>query len=357
MSLIDSHNNTNNKHLTLNGKVFLYDEIKIEPLSYFNLTSDFEKSTIKFCKEWLNAAKEFKINTSGSTGKPKTINITRSQMIRSAENTAKAFGLISEDSILVNLNTKYIAGMMMLVRGLHLKLTMYIVEPSSNPLLNIEFKHNFYAFVPLQLQSIIESNNSNKLNQAKAIIVGGAPISPYQEILFKKLKIPIYATYGMTETCTHVAIRKIGGNTFKALEKVTFEIDQRNCLIINSPTAISNPLITNDIVELISSTSFIWKGRLDNVINSGGIKIQVEQLENKIAQILTELGTNIKFVISSEPDSKLGDKIILIAEEHFNTELVEQLLEIYEKPKKYYYVEKFPETETGKIDRNNINYI
>jgi len=346
--------NKMNKHLTLNGRVFLFDDIINDPISLFEIRTEFEFNTILFCKEWLRGEKEFKINTSGSTGKPKSILITRNQMITSTEMTAKTFDLVTEDSILVNLNTKYIAGMMMLVRGLHLDLSITAIEPSSNPLNTIENSFDFYAFVPLQLQTIIESGNSELLNKAKAIIVGGAPISIYQENLFSDSSFPIYSTYGMTETCTHVAIRKIGEDNFKALENVVLSVDKNNCLIINSPTAIENPLITNDVVDLISETEFRWKGRIDNVINSGGVKIQIEELEAKIAKILTSINQDIRFIISSKSDEKLGEKIILITEKQIDTNTIESGLNKYEMPKEYHIINQFPETETGKIDRKKL---
>ena len=340
--------------LILNNKEYKYSEIKDKPLSFFSLQTDFEKSTIQFCKDWLSGQTEFAINTSGSTGKPKEIKITRNQMITSAEMTAKFFNLVSVNSILVNLNTKYIAGMMMLARGLHLNLNIEAVEPTSNPISITRNQHNFYAFVPLQLQTILENSLQSKLDKSKAIIIGGVPISAYQEKLFIESKLPVYATYGMTETCTHIAIRKIGTDNFKALENVKLSIDDRNCLIINSPTAIINPLITNDVVELISNREFKWKGRFDNVINSGGIKIQIEELENKIQQALASLNQNVRFIISSKKDDKLGSKVILIAEKEFDVNTVESILEPYERPKEYHYISKFPETETGKIDRNKL---
>lgn len=344
-----------NKHLTLNGRVFLFDNIINDPISLFEIRSEFEFNTILFCKEWLKGEPKFKINTSGSTGKPKLITITRNQMITSAEMTAKTFSLSSGDSILVNLNTKYIAGMMMLVRGLHLDLSITAIEPSSNPLKKISSKFDFYAFVPLQLQTIIESKKSNLLNKAKAIIVGGAPISVYQESLFKQLTPSVYSTYGMTETCTHIAIRKLGKSNFKALAGVKIEKDNRDCLIINSPTSIKNPLITNDVIELLSDTEFLWKGRIDNVINSGGLKIQIEELESKISSILVSSNQNVRFIISSKPDNKLGEKVILISENELDIELIESKLDKFEIPKEYHYLDSFPETESGKIDRKKIS--
>lgn len=339
-----------NKHLTLNGKVFLFSEIMTQPLSHFSLETAFEKSTITFCKAWLSNQKTHAIHTSGSTGSPKAIELLRSQMTASAEMTGNAFGLTAGDRILINLNTQYIAGMMMMVRGFHLDLQMTIIEPSSNPYENLNESFDFYAFVPLQLQGIIEGEKSHFLHDAKAIIVGGAPISAHQEKLFSGLKAPVYSTYGMTETCTHVALRKLGEHHFKALQGVSFDINDEDCLIIHSPTAIASPLVTTDVVELISSQEFRWKGRLHNIINSGGIKIQVEELESKIAAIIRDT----RFVILAIPDDKLGEKVILVSDKKIDTTLLKKKLSAYECPKEYHVVSSFPETPTGKIDRMKL---
>lgn len=346
--------NINQKHLTLNGRVFSYKDIIEDTMSLFELRSDFEFDTILFCKQWLKGETKFKINTSGSTGEPKPIIITREQMITSASLTGKFFNLEAGDSILVNLNSMYIGGIMMLVRGLHLNLNITVVEPSSNPFERIDSEFDFYAFVPLQLQTIIESNKSNLLQKAKAIIVGGAPISTYQENLFMQLKSPVYSTYGMTETCTHVALRKVGETNFKALEGVIFEKDENDCLIIESPTSISKSLVTNDVVDFISSTEFIWKGRADNIINSGGVKIQIEELESKIANALASNNDSFRFIVSSKSDDRLGQKVILISEKEISPNAIEKNLEPYERPKEYVVIKSFPETETGKVDRNKL---
>ena len=343
------------KQLILNDIAYLFDDIITKPLTELNLENDFEINTIQFCKNWLSNLQEFSINTSGSTGKPKTIRLTRNQMIKSAEMTAETFNLQKGDSILINLNTTYIAGIMMLVRGFHLDLKMTIIEASSNPLEKIRNKYfNFFAFVPLQLQTIIENNKSDLLQKAKAIIVGGVPISPYQEKLFIKLNLPVFSTYGMTETCTHIAIRKVGKSSFNALINVELSIDERNCLIIKSPTSIENKLITNDVVDLLSSSEFIWKGRIDNIINSGGIKIQVEELESKISNLLLNIKCQTKFIITSKSDSKLGDKIVLVSEEKLNESFLKDNLSPFEYPKEFLIIDKFPETETGKINRNKL---
>ena len=335
--------------------MFLYTDISSQPLSFFKFETEFEKSTIQFCKDWFEGKEKYFLNTSGSTGKPKKIVISRAQMQKSAEMTAKAFNLKPNDKILVNLNTKYIAGLMMLARGLHLNLQMTAVEPSANPYDKLTQPFDFYAFVPMQLQTIIEQQKTTYLTQSRAIIVGGAPITAYQEQLFIETKLPIYSTYGMTETCTHVAVRKIKESNFKALNNVFFDVDERNCLIINSPTSIKSNLKTNDVVQLISNTSFIWKGRFDNIINTGGIKIQVEELERKIAKLFAQKHIEeARFIISSLPDEKLGEKIILISEKKGDIDVIEEALTSYEQPKKYFYMAPFPETETGKIDRNKL---
>lgn len=304
-----------------------------------------------FIKNWISGNNNFEIQTSGSTGTPKKIMLERSKMEISAEMTANFFNLRQNDTILINLNTFMIAGIMMLVRALHLNMKYKIVEPSSNPLEKINESYDFYAFVPLQLQNIIESNKSNLLHKAKGIIVGGAPLTLFQENLFQKLNLPLYLTYGMTETCSHIALKHVNDSHYHALENVFFDINEHNCLIINSPTAVCNPLITNDVVELISNKEFIWKGRFDNVINSGGIKLQVEEIEKKIEQVFINQNFNFRFFIASVPDVFFNEKMILVVESDDIINIDFSFLPKYHQPKEIVCIPQFLETKSGKINR------
>ena len=330
-------------------------------------TSEYEQKIVDFCQKWLVRQQEFVLKTSGSTGEPKQIILTRNQMIASAKLTGKTFGLNEGDSALVCLNVEYIAGIMMLVRGMELGLKLTIVEPSGNPLQNLENSgFDFYAFVPLQLQNILENEkNIEFLNKAKAIIVGGAAVNKVLEKEVQKISVPVYSTYGMTETVSHIAVKRLNGvnknDSFQVLEGVIIGIDERNCLNIIAEASNNLLIQTNDIVEIINEKEFQLIGRFDNIINSGGVKIQLEKVEKLIENETKILNAKRYFAYGIE-DERLGQKLVLFVEgETVNHDLkntflinIQSVLSKYEIPKEIYFVERFMETATGKIDKKSV---
>lgn len=325
--------------------------------------SDFEIKTFSFIKDWLTETETFKLTTSGSTGSPKEIILTRHQLQQSASRTRAALGLTPLDTALVCLDTKYIAGKMMLVRALEGNMKIIAIEPSSNPLEKIdsETRPTFGAFVPLQLHEMLNHPGSARLlNQFKVNIVGGASIDAQLEREIKKLTCAVYATYGMTETVSHIALQKLNGidadDHFTTLPGIKISPDERGCLVIELPE-FNEKIITNDIVEIISPTTFRWLGRYDNVINSGGFKITPERIEKFLASVFQELTVNRSYFIGSIPDVLLGQKLFLAVEgfpvsaEKKILLAMKQHLHPYEIPKKVFYIRKFIRTETGKINR------
>lgn len=324
----------------------------------------------QFCRDWLNEETEFTLHTSGSTGKPKPINILRKQMVASANNTIKALGLEENDRFLVCINTAFIGGKMMLVRGLELGANLVVVEPSGNPLAEISEneKYDFVALVPLQLQNIMAQNANKKavLNKMKAVIVGGAPVSKGLEREIGSLDCPIYSTYGMTETVSHIALKRLNGNEksdfFEVLPNVEVSKNEVGCLVIRSEVTNNEKIITNDLVEFISPTKFRWLGRADNILNTGGIKVQLEEIELQIEQLLTELEVPLNFAIIPISDEKLGQKIVLFLEteslgfdlKHKILSLSKQQLGKFKSPKEIRILRKFPLTSSGKIDRKEM---
>ena len=299
----------------------------------------------QFISEWYSTNIEMDLKTSGSTGKPKSISVKKDWMQNSAELTRKTFGLKKGDSALLCMPMKYVAGKMMVVRALELGLDLKVVEPSSNPLKNMDEIIDFAAMVPLQLE-----NSLNDLDQVKTLIVGGGQVSPK---LVEKLQIEstqVYETYGMTETLTHVAIKPLNGpnisDLFRALDGIHFEKDDRGCLAIHASALNPVPIVTNDLVELIDENSFRWLGRFDNVINSGGVKIIPELVEAKLLSIIP----NNRFFINGESDESLGEKVVLVVEGNV-IEISFDSLEKFEKPKEIYFISEFLETESGKIRR------
>ena len=231
--------------LKIQSKKYLISEI--DAISYISF-SDFEQKAVEFIKDWQNGKEMFELSTSGTTGNPTLIKFTRKQMQLSAEMTAKAFQLEKGQTILVCLNTDFVAGKMMLVRALHLGMNIILEEPSSNPLLHSKDNIHFTALVPLQLEAILNNKiSAQKANQLNTILVGGAPISSRLEEKVKHLTNNIFHTYAMTETLSHVAVRKLNNNiqsTYNVLDGVKIQQDDRGCLIVESPVNFGEKIIT-----------------------------------------------------------------------------------------------------------------
>lgn len=326
-----------------------------------NNNDDNWQNAISFYNDWKNGKKQFELTTSGSTGSPKSIIISKTQMEISASQTIDVLNLKPSDKLLVCINTKFIGGKMMLVRGIINSMLLYVVEPSSNPLRSITQHIDFMAVVPLQLHIMLNEGEHKKLNKMKAIIVGGAPINKQLKTQLEQLEVPVYATYGMTETVSHIALKRLNGldrsNYFTSLGDVKITKDNRNCLTVTGSVTNHTVITTNDVVKLINSNQFEWLGRYDNVINSGGIKVNPEQVEKKIEQIFLEINIHQRFFIYGMKDELLGQKVALIIEgDEFDTTPLHQLLlkqlEKYSCPKSIIFIAQFVETETGKIKRS-----
>ncbi|MCC9165508.1 AMP-binding protein [Pontibacter harenae] len=355
------------KHLFLNGKKFYYDELVNYSFRNSIPLNGYESKTLEFCRNWLNGVQEFPMQTSGSTGPPQTINLTRKQLEASARRTIKLLNLQAGDTMLVCLNTEYIAGIMMLVRGFIADMAMIVVEPSSHPFSEVpaEVNIDFASFVPLQLQTMLEQTPDllPRLNQMKGMLVGGAPVSTTLQRELQRVTAPVYHTYGMTETASHIAVRLLNGPDaaayYTVFDGIKVGIDNRGCLTIRGDVTNNEEQKTNDIVELLTPTSFRWVGRADNTINTGGVKVQLEKVEVAIAEVLANTQNNRRFFVNSQPDEFLGDKLILIIEgEKLTPEEEKQLLQEvrsrltkFEMPRVVYYSPKFSETATGKISK------
>jgi O-succinylbenzoic acid--CoA ligase len=305
---------------------------------------------MEFIDEWNASETSIKTKTSGSTGTPKTILLDKKYMIASAKATGKHLHLHAGNSALLCLSPTTIAGKMMIVRSIVLDLELYVGAISSRPLHDLNKAFDFIAMVPMQLQQSIE-HDSETLNKAKKIIVGGGPVAkPLQEQL-QTIAPRIFHTYGMTETLSHVALRDLSNNdtAFTALPGVTFK-ETNGRLVIDAPHVGATNLSTNDQVQLLSPTSFQWIGRSDFTINSGGIKLHPEALEHKISERL-----NVPFFISGLNDDYLGSKVVLCIESAQELELKKSdfigLLEAHEVPKELYYFNTFVYTESKKINR------
>jgi O-succinylbenzoic acid--CoA ligase len=291
----------------------------------------------------LDASETIQLSTSGTTGHPKTIILSKQAMVYSAIATADYFKFQPGNSALLCLPARYIAGKMMLVRTFIIGLELDILPSSSNlEALSSEKIYDFVALVPLQAQ-----NSIDKLSQFKKIIIGGALVSKELSLKLQNLNNDIYETYGMTETISHIAAKRIDSEMFSVLPNVTIASDDRDCLVLKVPFISDSIITTNDIVELVNEFEFKWIGRYDTIINSGGIKLIPEQIEAKIATHLT-----VPFFITGIPDALLGQKVILVLE-GTEFELPKSLfekLDKYEIPKDIFFVTQFERTATDKIN-------
>ncbi len=330
-------------HFKMNGFHFNREDMLRVAYSFIKEGDDFEKHVGEFFLDWFDENSFMNLQTSGTTGKPKRIRIEKQAMVNSALATGDFFQLSPNDKVLHCLPVKYIAGKMMFVRAFILGLDMDFVAPSSHPLANNDTKYDFIAMVPLQAQ-----NSLKELKNVKKLIVGGVKMSNSLEKQLAKLQTLVYETYGMTETITHIAAKKIGEKAFTVLPNVTISYDDRNCLVIHATKISEEVIVTNDLVELVNENQFVFLGRFDNIINSGGIKLIPEQIESKLAHKITT-----RFYVTGIPDQDLGEKLILVIEgkDQIIDENIFEDLDKYEKPKEIIFVSKFKETENGKLMR------
>lgn len=328
----------------LNGFHLDRDDLCRVAYSFIKEGEDFEKPVGEFLLDWFDEKPYIEMQTSGSTGLPKIIQVDKQAMVHSAIATGDFFDLKPGDRALQCLPVKYVAGKMMLIRSIVLGLDLDYVAPTSHPMERLEDKYDFAAMVPLQAQCSIP-----KLAQIKKLIVGGARINAVLEQQLMQLPTQVFETYGMTETITHIAAKRVGEKAFTVLPHVTISYDERNCLVIHAPHIIAQEtVVTNDLVELVNENQFVFLGRIDNIINSGGVKILPEQVEHKLDGQLDR-----RFFISSEEDPELGDKVVLIVEgEPFDiSPKTFERLDKYERPKSIHFIPHFTETENGKIIR------
>ncbi len=268
-------------------------------------------------------------------------------MVNSALATGVFFNVKAGTKALLCLPVNYIAGKMMLIRALTLGWHLDIIEPNSTPLKRLSKTYDFTAMVSIQVE-----NSIDKLNQIKKIIIGGGAVSNLLQERLQCLNTEVFATYGMTETITHIAVKKLNNlkqnpNFYEILPNINIYKDYRNCLVVQASKVSEDIIFTNDVIKLISDTEFEWLGRFDNVINSGGIKLYPEKIEEKLSKIIKQ-----RFFVASIPDNVLGQKLVLILEGKFrNYNLNDIKLTKYEIPKQLFFIEKFVETKTKKIQR------
>ena len=304
-----------------------------------------------FLEEWNNTSPVVTIQTSGSTSAPKNLMVEKAKMIISAQKTLHHFNISKQSKALLCLSPNTIGGKMMIVRSIVGDLNLYIGKLTANPLKEISDVFDFCAMVPMQIINTL-NKHPEKFKQVKTIIIGGAPLPIDIEKEIDVLNQNIFHTFGMTETLSHFAVRKIGidePNVYSTLKGVTVSSDNNN-LVVDYPEILEMPLYTKEIVNILNFDKFEWIGRSDFTINSGGIKIIPENIENKISSFISK-----PFFISSLNDNYLGQKVIIVIESDEDVRLTKKDfkgdLETYEIPKEYFILKKFKRTISDKINR------
>ena len=346
--------------IVVNGKEVSIDSILNRTVA---VKSAFEQITFDFISDWFLGREMFVQNTSGSTGHPKPIVITRSQMIASATMSINALDLRQGDNALLCINPEYIGGKMMLVRSLMAGMKIIATTPTSNPFnaLSENIPVDFAAMVPYQIHEVIRSAAARRFDDVKKIIIGGATVDHQTEARLQEYRCIFYSTFGMTETISHVALRQLNGreasDSYRVLPGIKISTDERSCLQIEWDQ-LAKKIITNDIVEIVNTDRFRWIGRWDNVINTGGVKVIPEKLEEVIDKIFNALGVRNAFFVGSVADAGLGNKVTLFIEGSLEVETIEiiknkmiPVMSKMEVPKHVILIESFVLTENGKVNR------
>lgn len=330
------------------------------PLSdeLFEPSSVFEQEVLLFCQLWKNGQQQFLFHTSGSTGEPQAVWLNRSAMVASALNTGHWLNLKSGDVALLCLPVKYIAGAMVIVRAIVLNLQICLVDPSVNPLKKLpSISIQIASFVPNQWHEILDSNVElvSFFQYAKGVLIGGASLSAEMQSRSSTFSFPIFQTYGMTETVSHVAFKAPNATFYQTFDFVEMLVDERNCLKIKGSVTNGQWIQTNDIVNQLSESTFELVGRFDRTINSAGRKIHPESLEEFISSHSSKPHL---FFLEGLPDSILGQKISLfysgewdLSSQHALQESLNAYFESWQLPKQFIQLPTLQFTSTGKIDR------
>lgn len=314
-----------------------------------------------FLSEWDSECPTLIVHTSGSTGKPKPIVVEKKRMEASAAATCDFLGLKGGDTALLCMPLDYIAGKMVVVRSIVRGMKLISVEPSSRPFATLSESPDFAAVTPMQVfETMKDARELSLMKGVRQLIIGGGAINADMAAMLRTFPNAVWSTYGMTETLSHVAMRRLSGDNasewYTPLNGVKVSSDPRGCLVIDAPAVCPEKLTTNDIAQVEcdgAEVRFKIIGRADNTICSGGIKIQAEEVERLLADKLVR-----PFVVTWTPDAKLGQAVTLVIEANGAAIDIDAIKEIcrdalpkYWIPRVYKIVDQIPRTETGKLRR------
>ena len=315
------------------------------------------RAVYAFLAEWFSPASTVEVQTSGSTGVPKRMRVEKERMVRSAVRTCEFLGLRPGDRALLCMDLKYIGAKMMVVRALVAGLHLWVRCPSGHPLADVEERVDFLSVVPMQLYNTLgQADERERLARVRCVIVGGGAVDEALERRLEYLPCRVYSTYGMTETLSHVALRPLNGPEasagYRPFEGVSLSLSARGTLVIHAPELCVSDLETNDVARLYDDGTFMSVGRADNVVNSGGVKIQIEEEERWLKELI-----GVPFALTSVPDRQLGEALVLLLVRDFPMDdadlfgAMKAFLPRYHVPRHILRVEAVPVAGNGKVDR------
>lgn len=309
----------------------------------------------EFCQQWNDGSSQLLVHTSGSTGKPKPIWVEKKRMEASAKTTCEFLHLKEGDTALLCMPLDYIAGKMMVVRSIVGGLRLIAVDPSSHPLRGLHEPPVFAAMVPLQVYGTLQVASEREMfKKTRHVIIGGGAIDKKLESELRSFPNAVWSTYGMTETLSHIALRRVSGNEasewYTPFNNVKVSLTADGRLIVNAPLVCESPVTTNDIAEIApDGKHFRILGRADNVICSGGIKLQIEEIETALHEAMPG-----PFVITKKKDEKFGETVVMLttAEDIDKVKAIcKEYLSRFQQPRHFIHIDRIPLTETGKPAR------
>lgn len=348
----------------IKGKTYSEEELKdfSKKMVKSDKTPKWEKEIYHFILDWISPLELLPVQTSGSTGLPKSLEIPKEFIEASAKASVNFMELEKGKVAFLCLPVQFIAGKLMVVRAFVGGLDLHYTEPSSLPDTSDIKEIEFAGMIPMQVTKMLESaNGEEELKKIKKLIIGGSFVPSGLEARLRNFPNKIWATYGMTETITHVALRRLNGEEasewYTPFPTVSLRMDERGCAVIDAPYIDVKGLVSNDIIKLGPDGKFKVLGRIDNVVMSGGLLLHPELIEKKIYAVIDN-----DFFVAGMHDHELGERLVLFVEDpekklaETNNELmdvVRERLTGYEVPKNIVFMEKFMRTGNGKILRAN----
>lgn len=306
----------------------------------------------EFLDIWDDGSALVECRTSGSTGTPKSIMLPKAEMARSARRTIGFFGLDRNSHLHSCIAADFIGGRMMAVRARLTGGSLTWEKPSNRPLRE-------YCGEPIDLLAVVPSqmiyilDNLDEIPPLRNIIIGGAPIPAEVRRRITKSGLNAYETYGMTETASHIALRRVTDPPlpFMPLDGIRIDTDAESRLVIDM--APWQRIVTNDVARVNTDGSFEILGRADNAIITGGKKVHPEQLEDSINTFIYH-----EVMVTSVPCDKWGQKIVLIVDDSSCPMSDEEIIQLCRLNLPDYCVPKtivhkpVPHTSNGKKKRN-----